>query len=90
MIRERVFPREWFHPTYWPTALKERKTLISRYRELRAAYSRRLARAIVGEEVSEKALKMANSAAARIARVVVHPDYRGDGIGVLAVKASID
>lgn len=90
MIRERVFPKEWFHPTYWPTALEERKSIINRFKELRTAYSRRLARAIVGEEVSEKALRIANSAAARIARVVVHPDYRGDGLGVLAVKAATE
>ncbi len=90
MIREKVFPKEWFHPTYWPTALEERKTIMSRYRELRSIYSRRVARAIVGEEVSETALKTANSGAARIARVVVHPDYRGDGLGILAVKAAVE
>ncbi len=90
MIREKVFPKEWFHPTYWPTALAEKKPIIARYRELREIYGRRLARIIVGEEVSEKALRVANSGAARIARVVVHPDYRGDGLGVLAVKAAIE
>lgn len=91
MIREKVFPKDWFHPTFWPTALNERKSIISRYKDLRELYgSRRLARAIVGEEVSEKALKIANSAAARIARVVVHPDYRGDGLGILSVKAAIE
>jgi ABC-type ATPase with predicted acetyltransferase domain len=90
MIREKVFPSDWFHPTYWPTALSEKKPIIRRYRELREAYGGRLARAIVGEEISEKALKIANTAAARIARVVVHPDYRGDGLGVLSVKAAIE
>ena len=91
MIREKVFPKNWFHPTFWPTALNERRSIISRYKDLRELYgSRRLARAIVGEEVSEKALKIANSAAARIARVVVHPDYRGDGLGILSVKAAIE
>ncbi len=89
-IREKVFPREWFHPTYWPTAFEERKKVLDRYRELRSMYSSRVAKAIVGEEVSAKALRIANTSAARIARVVVHPDYRGDGIGVLAVKASLE
>ncbi len=91
MIREKVFPKEWFHPTFWPTALEEKKPIIARYRELLRLYrSRKLARAIVGEEVSEKALKIANTAAARIARVVVHPDYRGDGLGYTAVKLAIE
>ncbi len=91
MIREKVFPRYWFHPTYWPTALEEKRPIIARYRELLRLYrSRKLARAIVGEEVSEKALKIANTAAARIARVVVHPDYRGDGLGYTAVQLAIE
>ncbi len=91
MIREKVFPKDWFHPTFWPTALAKRKEIIARYRELISLYkSRRLARAIVGEEVSQEALRIANTAAARIARVVVHPDYRGDGLGVLAVKMALE
>lgn len=91
MIREKVFPKDWFHPTFWPTVLAKRKEIIARYKELVSLYkSRRLARAIVGEEVSQEALRIANTAAARIARVVVHPDYRGDGLGVLAVKMAIE
>jgi len=90
MIREKVFPKDWFHPTFWPTAIAERRSIISRYKDLKSVYGRRIARAIVGEEVSDRALKIANSAAARIARVVVHPDYRGDGLGVLSVKATIE
>ncbi len=90
MIREKVFPKDWFHPTFWPTAIAERRSIISRYKDLKSVYGGRLARAIVGEEVSDRALKIANSAAARIARVVVHPDYRGDGLGVLSVKAAIE
>lgn len=90
-IREKVFPREWFHPTYWPTLYKERVKIISRYRELASIYgSRRLARVIVGEEISKEALRVTCTAAARIARVVVHPDYRGDGLGVLAVKMALE
>ncbi len=90
MIREKVFPKNWFHPTFWPTVYSKRRKLIARYKELLKLYgSRRLARAIVGEEIAHMALKIANTAAARIARVVVHPDYRGDGIGVLAVKMAV-
>ncbi len=90
MIRERVFPKDWFHPTYWPLAISKRRAIIARYRELAKLYgSKRVARAIVGEELAKEALKVANTAAARIARVVVHPDYRGDGLGALAVRMAL-
>ncbi|MCE4618064.1 MAG: GNAT family N-acetyltransferase [Desulfurococcales archaeon] len=88
LIREKVFPKDWFHPTFWP--LTDRKKLLAKYRELREVYGRRMARAILSEEISQEALKRANTMAARIARVVVHPDYRGDGVGVLAVKAALE
>ncbi len=89
MIREKVFPRDWFHPTYWP--IEERREILARYRSLLEFYgSRRLARAAVGEEIWREALRRADTAAARIARVVVHPDYRGDGLGVLAVKMALE
>ncbi len=91
LIREKVFPKDWFHPTFWPMAYSKRREIIARYRELAKLYgSKSLARAIVGEEVSAEALRNANTAAARIARVVVHPDYRGDGLGVLAVKLALE
>ncbi len=91
MIREKVFPKDWFHPTFWPTAYKERAEVMKRFRELASLYrSRRLARAALGEEIAAEALRIANTAAARIARVVVHPDYRGDGIGVLAVRMAVE
>ncbi len=90
-IRERVFPRSWFHPTYWPLAYLERKRILARYRELARIYgSKRIARAMVGEEISREALRIVNTMAARIARVVIHPDYRGDGLGVLAVKLALE
>lgn len=90
-IREKVFPSDWFHPTFWPEAYSKRIAIIKRYRELAKLYrSRKVARSIVGDEISREALRNANTAAARIARVVVHPDYRGDGIGVLAVKMAIE
>ncbi len=90
-IREKVFPPDWFHPTFWPLAYSKRALILKRFRELLALYrSRRIARAAVGEEIAEEALKRASTAAARIARVVVHPDYRGDGLGVLAVKMALE
>jgi ABC-type ATPase with predicted acetyltransferase domain len=91
MIREKVFPPDWFHPTFWPLALQHRRRILERFRELAALYgSRRIARAAVGEEIAEEALRRANTAAARIARVVVHPDYRGDGLGVVAVRMALE
>lgn len=90
MIREKVFPPDWFHPTFWPLSGEQRKLILTRFRELAKLYgSRRVARAVVGEEIAREALRRANTAAARIARVVVHPDYRGDGLGVLAAKMAL-
>ena len=80
-IRERVFPREWFHPNFWPELV-----FRSKYKELRAKYGRRIALARLWEEAKWEALERSNTAAARIARVVVHPDYRSDGLGTLAVS----
>jgi len=37
-----------------------------------------------------EALQQARSPVARLARVVVHPDYRSDGLGQLALRASLD
>jgi ABC-type ATPase with predicted acetyltransferase domain len=91
MIREKVFPKDWFHPTFWPLAISRRTEIRKRFKELADLYgSKRIARAVVGEEIAEEALRRANTAAARIARVVVHPDYRGDGLGVLAVKMAVE
>ena len=91
MIREKVFPRDWFHPTFWPLALSRRAEIRKRFRELADLYgSKKVARAVVGEEIADEALRYANTAAARIARVVVHPDYRGDGLGVLAVRMAVE
>ena len=90
MIREKVFPKDWFHPTFWPLAYTRRLEIIRRYKQLAELYgSKRIARAVVGEEIAEEALRRTNTAAARIARVVIHPDYRGDGLGVLAVRLAI-
>jgi len=59
-IRERIFPPDWFHPTY------------------------------EGGLDWESALDRVHTAAARIARVVVHPDYRSEGFGSLLVRLALE
>lgn len=59
-IRERIFPRDWFHPTY------------------------------EGARDWERALDRVYTAASRIARVVVHPDYRSEGFGALLVQMALE
>jgi hypothetical protein len=90
LIREKVFPPDWFHPTFWPMAGEAARRVMDKYRELAKLYSSRLARAMVGHSIARVAAARANTAAVRIARVVVHPDYRGGGLGVLSVKAALD
>jgi len=90
MAREKICSKDWFHPTFWPLAYSKRRELLRKFRELVELYqSRRVARAALASEIAEEALRRANTAAARIARVVVHPDYRGDGIGVIAVRMAL-
>ncbi len=59
-ILERIFPPDWFHPTFQ------------------------------GGADWEKALDRVYTAASRIARVVVHPDYRSEGFGVLLVQVALE
>lgn len=87
-IRIKVFPKKWIYPTFWPERLM--KKLKEEYDELVRKYGRRRAHYILSEKIKEEALETCNTAAARIARVVIHPDYRGDGFGILAVKAAIE
>ncbi len=84
-IREKVFPYSWFHPVYSPELVMERQ-----FKELRQKFSRKVARQKLWEIASWEAMKRSNTACSRIARVVVHPDYRSDGLGVLAVKLAIE
>ncbi len=83
-IREKVFPKEWFHPAFWPELIYRKKL-----RELQKKYGRSIALSKLWEEAKWRALRESNTAAARISRVVVHPDYRSDGLGQLAVKMAI-
>ena len=91
MVREKVFGTDWFHPTFWPIEKEQKMQLFRKYREILKRYrSRSIARALVGEENYRTLLSRVDNLAARIARVVVHPDYRGDGLGVLSVKAALE
>ena len=84
-IRERVFPEEWFHPAFWPERIMKEL-----YEELRKRYRKKVARSYLWEEAKWKALAETNTAGARIARVVVHPDYRSDGLGQLSVRSALE
>jgi len=84
-IREEVFPKDWFQPVYSPEIIMKRY-----YRKLRKRFSKKIARHKLWVIASWEAMKRSNTACARIARVVVHPDYRADGIGMLAVKLAIE
>ncbi len=82
-IREKVFPREWFHPTFWPEKL---------FREALRKYGGRLdplTRKKLFEEVRARAVYLCDTAATRISRVVIHPDYRGDGLGMTIVREAL-
>ncbi len=78
-IREQVFPVEWFHPTYWPEKLMKE---LSR--------ARGIERKQLFSKIWRLAVEQCNTAAARISRVVIHPDYRGDGLGMLAVRTALE
>ncbi|GAB6101923.1 GNAT family N-acetyltransferase [Thermococcus atlanticus] len=84
-IRERVFPEDWFHPAFWPERI-----MRELYEELRKKYPGRVARSMLWEKAKWQALRESNTAGARIARVVVHPDYRSDGLGQLSVRAALE
>ncbi|MET1123808.1 MAG: GNAT family N-acetyltransferase [Archaeoglobaceae archaeon] len=84
-IREKVFPKEWFENVFSPE-----RELEELFKELRKRFPLKIARRELWERASEDAMRRCNSAASRIARVVVHPDYRADGLGTLAVKTAVE
>ncbi|WP_297090159.1 GNAT family N-acetyltransferase [Thermococcus sp.] len=84
-IREKVFPEDWFHPAFWPERIMKEL-----YEELKKKYRKKVARSYLWEEAKWKALAETNTSGARIARVVVHPDYRSDGLGQLSVKSALE
>ncbi|MGQ4893037.1 MAG: GNAT family N-acetyltransferase [Candidatus Njordarchaeia archaeon] len=84
-IREKVFPSDWFHPVFWPEQnLKEKLTM------LRSKYKVSIAMSMLWEEAKWDAIKESNTASARISRVVVHPDYRSDGLGKASVNVALE
>ena len=84
-IREKVFPYSWFHPVYSPELVMKQK-----YKEFRKRFGKKIARQKVWEIAIWEAMRRSNTACSRIARVVVHPDYRSDGLGMLAVKLAVE
>jgi len=78
-IRRLVFPADWLEPTYWP----ERHVRLLREREPYRDPDERWALA------EEQALAQCDTQAARIARVVIHPDYRGEGLGHTLVSTAL-
>ncbi|WP_048058186.1 GNAT family N-acetyltransferase [Pyrococcus yayanosii] len=84
-IREKVFPEDWLKPSFWPE-----KIMKELYEELKKKYPRKIARSLLWEKAKERALRESDTAGARIARVVVHPDYRSDGLGQLSVRAALE
>lgn len=84
-IRDKIFSREWFHPAFWPELIYKRKL-----KELKEKYGKAIAISKLWEEAKWESLKKSNTAAARISRVVVHPDYRSDGLGQAAVRLALE
>lgn len=78
-IRKEVFPAEWCEPTFWPErVMQERQARDA----ARAPFE-------LWWEAQEEALAMCDTQAARLARVVIHPDYRAEGLGRLALEAAV-
>ena len=65
-IRERVFPEDWFHPTF------------------------EIEEGADWQAQAQRAIDRAETAALRVARVVVHPDYRSDGLGTLLARLALE
>lgn len=78
-MRQAIFPADWFEPSFWPERLEE---ALKQDRPDLSPFDR-------WWEAQEIALRTCNTRAARLARVVVHPDYRAEGLGQLALQAAI-
>jgi len=78
-FRQAIFPPEWFEPPFWPERYEEE---LQRERPELTPFD-------LWWESQEIALRVCDTRVARLARVVVHPDYRADGLGQLALRAAI-
>lgn len=78
-LRQAIFPAEWFELPFWPERYEED---LQRERPGISPFD-------LWWESQEIALGVCDTRAARLARVVVHPDYRADGLGRLALQAAV-
>lgn len=78
-IRKEIFPGEWYEPAFWPERLLQELRTKDPPRSSFEAWW----------EAQEEALSLCDTQAARLARVVIHPDYRAEGLGRLALEAAV-
>jgi ABC-type ATPase with predicted acetyltransferase domain len=78
-IRREIFPAEWYEPPFWPERLVE---------EIRKK-NPNLSPSELWWKAQGEALLVCDTRAARLARVVIHPDYRAEGLGRLALEAAV-
>jgi hypothetical protein len=78
-IRREIFPAEWYEPPFWPEKLVE--TLREKNPDLSPTE--------LWWQAQSEALAVCDTKAVRLARVVVHPDYRAEGLGRLALEAAV-
>ena len=78
-IRREIFPAEWYEPPFWP------EKLVETLREKNPG----LSPTELWWQAQSEALAVCDTKAVRLARVVVHPDYRAEGLGRLALEAAV-
>jgi ABC-type ATPase with predicted acetyltransferase domain len=78
-IRREIFPAEWYEPPFWP------EKLVETLREKNPG----LSPTELWWQAQSEALAICDTKAVRLARVVVHPDYRAEGLGRLALEAAV-
>ncbi len=83
-IRLKVFPEERFREIFRPE--REMRELYAKLKKENSGVAKYKLR----QEARKRAISESNSGAARIARVVIHPEYRSDGLGQAAVRLALD